>query len=270
MQGKNFHLDSHVNVEGVENVKLQLKLAGMGSRMLAFMLDLLIQIVIMMAAYLTYFAIAVPIGFLDIYFEVYLFDYLIAPSFFIIIFIVIWGYFIIFELTWKGQTPGKKCLGIKVVQDNGSPINFISSFLRNILRIADAFPFIPAPYAAGLISIFVSANEKRLGDMVAGTVVVKVPSDGRPAVIHEILPEREGISDAGSLLAKKIHKLTANDIDLLRDFIERRVTLGQERSAVLGRQLAGAMAVRMGLSTPEDPERFLLEVASALAKSRQV
>src|SRR5262249_14330778 len=85
--------------------------------------------------------------------------------------LLFWGYFLIFEWLWNGQTPGKRAMGIRVVKDGGYPISFFDSVVRNLLRVVDCY-FPPFFFAVGIISIFVHPRHKRIGDLAARTVVV--------------------------------------------------------------------------------------------------
>src|SRR5205814_1923874 len=98
----------------------------------------------------------------------------------IIINFIIWtSYFIIFEWLWNGQTPGKRWLKLRVIREDGRPVTFWEAAVRNLLRTAD---MMPAPfYSIGLISVFVSLSDQRIGDMVAGTVVVREREAEAPA-----------------------------------------------------------------------------------------
>src|SRR5277367_1415113 len=84
-------------------------------------------------------------------------------------FVVYFGYFAIFEVLWNGQTPGKKKEGLRVIKDSGRPISPAEAIGRNLMRIVDQLPFL---YALGICSVLLSRQNKRLGDFVAGTIVV--------------------------------------------------------------------------------------------------
>ena len=90
------------------------------------------------------------------------------------LFLIFAGYFILFEWLWNGQTPGKRWLKLRVIRDDGRPLTLWEAIARNLLRIADAAPgFVLPVYSVGLIVIFLSGRDQRLGDMFAGTVVVR-------------------------------------------------------------------------------------------------
>ena len=260
MAEKDYSLDRRLVVEGAENTGLSFHLAGLGSRMLAYFLDSLIQ--------------GAVVFFLLIFFGA---AGLFIPAFqdgwemaglavgLLVSFVVIWGYYIVFELAWNGQTPGKKALGIKVVLDNGRPVTFIASFLRNTLRVAD---MLPVSYAAGIVAIFVSPKEKRLGDMAAGTLVVKEPRAERPQAFSSLLPPEASaapLTEEEIRLRQRTRHLTVGDHELLRDFLKRRNSLDPAVRYDLAVKLAGALAARLNEAPPADPERFLETLAAALS-----
>ena len=90
--------------------------------------------------------------------------------FVLIIFLLQWGYFTLFEAFDFGRTPGKRVARIRVIHQSGRGVNFVESLARNLVRFVD---YLPGFYAVGVVSIFVSKRNQRLGDMVAGTLVVR-------------------------------------------------------------------------------------------------
>jgi uncharacterized RDD family membrane protein YckC len=147
-------LDTAAVVETPEGVELELRAAGPVPRSLAWTIDVAILL-----AVLTVLAILVPlvgasgIGFVAL-----------------AAFALLWGYDIAWELAW-GATPGKRALGLRVVRTDGTPVTWVDSALRNLLRTADALPF---GYALGLCACLSSPRFQRFGDLVAGTLVVHV------------------------------------------------------------------------------------------------
>ena len=135
-----------------EGVDLELRLAGPIVRILAWIIDFLIRTVIQIAAFFVLLWLGrIGMGIM-----------------LIIYFFIEWLYPVFFEL-YQGATPGKKTLSLYVCHDDGTPVNWQSSMLRNLLRVADFFPFL---YALGLITMLMNKEFKRLGDLAAGTVVV--------------------------------------------------------------------------------------------------
>lgn len=173
------------NVVTPEHVEVNFELAGIGSRFLAILLDHLLQAL--------FFII---VGVVCLGLGIFSFETGLGPGsmatwifaiFIILIFVVTYGYFLFFELTRNGQTPGKKAVGIRVIRDTGHPLDFRSATLRNILRIVDA---LPSMYAIGLISMFVSPQYRRLGDYVGGTLVVKVGKQAVAVPAPQAAPEQ--------------------------------------------------------------------------------
>ncbi|HEX3030031.1 MAG TPA: RDD family protein, partial [Clostridia bacterium] len=153
-----------------ENVFVEYELAGLGSRGIAYFIDSLIKWVLTIVAYIglfltidlkSYSSNGIPSSKYP----------LLAGIGFLVIFLINTGYFIIFEMIMKGQTPGKKAMKLRVIKENGEPINFFDSLLRNLLRIIEnTFTL----NILGSLFIIFSPNYKRIGDYSAGTIVVKV------------------------------------------------------------------------------------------------
>lgn len=150
-------------IETSECVELQRRLAGIGSRSLAGMLDvLLLGLIYFLLFLLLWIAGAFSSGFRDAM------SWMIAV-WILVFFVVTWGYFIVFELLTNGQTPGKKAVKIRVVQEEGGGLPFSAIAIRNLIRVVD---FLPAGYGVGIITMFCTKKAQRLGDLAAGTVVV--------------------------------------------------------------------------------------------------
>ena len=164
-------LDTMRTVETPEGVELTLRAAGPVVRIMAWTLDQLIRAV-------AYTFAGIGLSFLG--------D-LGTGLFFVFLFVAEWFYPVYFEVYRYGSTPGKAALGLTVVNDDGTPLTFAPSIIRNLLRVADFLPFF---YMIGLVSMVLSRDFKRLGDIVAGTVVVYrdqpvVPAQLAPA---ELVP----------------------------------------------------------------------------------
>jgi uncharacterized RDD family membrane protein YckC len=141
-----------------ERVSFDYQVAGLGTRAIAQVLDLLIVSGILLAVY--FVAIAVS------------FAQTVTGQLIAILgsFVVVFGYFWVSEALWSGQTVGKKAFRLRAVGDRGEPLTFAQAGIRNIVRIVD---FLPYGYGVGLIALFVNGKGKRLGDLAAGTIVVK-------------------------------------------------------------------------------------------------
>lgn len=212
----------HLEVETPEQVVLDYEIAGIGSRALAATLDLAIvlAVILILAMILQLWpkqgatwARAV-LG--------------------LAAFAVVWGYYTLFEGLWRGQTPGKRALGLRVIRDTGHGIGLADAAARNLLRAAD---LLPPPYLLGALLVAVHPKAKRLGDMVAGTVVVR----DRPVALPA--PSEPGQSPAPSEAAGA-PELLDEEFRLLREFAERSASLPPETRDRLARQIAARFAPR--------------------------
>ncbi len=146
-------LDTRQAIETPEGIAIEIVVAGPVSRALAWLLDTLIRSAI-------YIALAIPASFLG---------KMGWGILLILIFLIEWFYPVYFEVMKNGATPGKQSLGLRVLHDDATPIGWSASVVRNLLRVVD---FLPAFYGFGLITMLLNKDFKRLGDIVAGTVVV--------------------------------------------------------------------------------------------------
>lgn len=151
--------DSELVVATPERVSFDYQVAGLATRAIAQLVDLLILSFVLGGVY--FFAIAVGAAGQDVV------AYLIAI---LGSFIVIFGYFWSCEAFWSGQTVGKKIFRLRAVGDRGEPMTFMQAGIRNIVRIVDFFPY---AYGVGIVVFFINGRGKRLGDLAAGTIVVK-------------------------------------------------------------------------------------------------
>ncbi len=155
-----------VSVETPESVAFAYELAGAGSRGAAILIDtVFIALIIAAEAGVGILAsMALTAMKLDVA-SVWIVGIVIALAF-----ITYWGYYVFGEVLRNGRTPGKRFLGIRVVRDDGSRVSALDSVIRNAMRIVD---MLPGYYGVGLVAMLLSARSKRLGDMVAGTIVVR-------------------------------------------------------------------------------------------------
>jgi uncharacterized RDD family membrane protein YckC len=160
-------MERTVDVRTGEAVAIRYELAGLGSRFLAVLIDMILQFAIVIAAL---FALgAVGAGVENVMPRAPLRAWIIAAVI-LFLFLVFVGWFIIFEAWWSGRTPGKRALGLRVVRDGGFPLDLGSAVIRNLVRIVEVtFGF----YAISAVSALLSPENKRLGDFAAGTIVVR-------------------------------------------------------------------------------------------------
>jgi uncharacterized RDD family membrane protein YckC len=218
--------DETLVIETPEHVELHFALATIGNRFLACAIDHTLQVISLTVIYII--ARNLSAGMRSL--EGALFDgagesglWVIAISI-IVSFAVFFGYFIFFETVWSGQTPGKRWLKLRVIQDDGRPITFFAAMTRNLIRLADMIP--PPFYSIGIISVFSSERAKRLGDYVANTVVVKERAAEAPK-FDEVF-ESEIIDTAMRRVAPAVdfqgdvRAITPSEISVVENFLRRR------------------------------------------------
>jgi uncharacterized RDD family membrane protein YckC len=193
-----------------ESVELEFTLAGVGSRALALLIDYLLWMVILIVL-LTAF------GFLY-----YLFSkiagaakWLVAIQI-LIFFVVYIGYFIFFETLWQGQTPGKRYVKIRVIRDDGRNAGLQQAIMRSLLRTIDDL------FSLGLLLILFTKQEKRLGDLVAGTIVIQEAQNTAQEIVID--PAAQELANS---LAKtgRMEALTPDDFATVRRYLQRYPTL---------------------------------------------
>ncbi|HSE17915.1 MAG TPA: RDD family protein [Pyrinomonadaceae bacterium] len=155
-------------IETPERVPLHFALASIGNRFLACAIDHTIQ---GLALGLIIIASLTLLSFSFIEQAVASAPKWVIAIMIILLFLVFTGYFTFFEWIWSGQTPGKRWLKLRVIREDGRPITFWEASVRNLLRTVDMFP--TGSYSIGLIAVFASTRDQRIGDMVGGTVVVR-------------------------------------------------------------------------------------------------
>ena len=228
-----------------EGVDLDLRLAGLGSRLIASLLDLLIRIAVFLAlAVLLLRGSAEATGGLG------------AAVLSVVLFLLLFGYDVFFETRASGRTPGKRRAGLRVVLADGRPVTFTASALRTVLRLVD---FLPGAYLAGAVSILVTPRNQRLGDLAAGTLVVR-EGTSRPVATTVAQPSPAAVEgwDAGGV--------SAEDLATVRRFLARRDELTPTARTRLAGTLAEALRARVQApDASADDERFLEQVVAAKA-----
>jgi uncharacterized RDD family membrane protein YckC len=259
MSDGSIDLRDQLSIDTPELVGIELPLAGIGSRCVALMVDSVVQgfslgvlvvALVLLAAMLpgsgspkqasapgepAKWAIAVVI---------------------LIPFLLQWGYFSLFEAFWHGQTPGKRLLNLRVIQQSGRPIGLFESMGRNLIRIID---MLPGFYLVGAVCIFANRRQQRLGDMVAGTLVVHsvpvetpmLPQGTRtftaPAVERPLQPMA---AKTVPLPADAVARLSPMDLQLIESFLARRLDLPLDVRAKLAEKLSRRMEEKMKSAIP--------------------
>ncbi len=230
----------HLTVETPEHVLLDYEVAGIGSRTLAAIIDH----TIMLALLLGLLALAR-------WSRASWMDSTIGP---VVLafggFVIVWGYFTLCEAFWRGQTPGKRYMGIRVIRDTGHAARFGDVAARNLLRIAD---FLPPPYLLGAIMVAVHPRAKRLGDLVAGTVVVRDrPQEAQ--VGEAFAAPTEGFAEPPEAAGPP--ELTNEEFRVLREYAERAADLPPDARLRLAARIANRFSDRYPNRPPQN-EIFL-------------
>lgn len=232
-----------VSIETPEHVGFSVELADLGSRFLAILVDTAIQGALVLAVAALGGLILLGLSRSQIPDSARTSALsVLAGAGLLAGFLIIWGYHIGFETWMRGQTPGKRAFGLRVVKDSGAPVGFFDAVIRNLMRTID---LLPTSYAAGVVSILVTRSHKRLGDLAAGTLVVREPR-ARPVFggAHEFDPTRRR---------------------LLGDFLERTGELDPGARDRIALTLADALGVEDGSG---DAARALAALSRLRAPAR--
>jgi uncharacterized RDD family membrane protein YckC len=240
-------------------VELRFDVAGLGSRLAAACIDYTIIAIGYIALFLGSGAFAAIVG-----------RYLPPPRefgqfmnnawlAFLIVFSFLgwWGYFLLFELLWAGQSPGKRWLGLRVARRDGQPLNFTTSLVRNTLRWVDQVLLV------GVFAMLIDSSSRRLGDMAAGTLVVREPRALRrqaftPVELPEVPETRvQELPNAG--------RISATEYAIIRDFFARVRELDLREADQLALRMTQTLArsLEVDVATIGDPRLFLATVARA-------
>jgi uncharacterized RDD family membrane protein YckC/uncharacterized membrane protein SpoIIM required for sporulation len=240
----------HLEVETPEHVTLDLELGGIGSRALALLIDVAILVGVQLAMLLLL---------------LYLSSRGLAPGdwggilFGVVSFGLWYGYFTFFEGLRRGQTPGKRWVGLRVVRDTGHPVDLGAAALRNLIRIVD---LVPPTCLVGALLVALHPRAKRLGDLVAGTVVVH----DRP--MDPDRPRRVATASAGL----GTPELSDEEYRLLGQYVARMDTLAPDARTRLARSLMARFAARAAeLAAPsaaDDAEVWLTALHAAETERR--
>jgi len=236
-----------LEVETADHVVLRYDLAGGGNRGFAAVVDFLVATLIATGIGVAYLTFASALG------EGVLLPY---GGFVLLLGLtVVWAYFIALEWLWNGQTIGKRVFGLRVIGDDGAPPGFLPIFVRNLVRVVD---FLPSFYGVGLLAIVLSPRSQRLGDIAAGTYVVRAP---RPQLDYFSL---RTVTPLGAGTEVATRRLSGEAQRLVREFVAREHALRPDDRARVAKQLAS----RLRAYAPEaDPAMDDVEFLRALARA---
>ncbi|MCG6890878.1 MAG: RDD family protein [Gammaproteobacteria bacterium] len=207
---EDFLLDTAYRVEIPGGIHLEAQVVGPIPRIFAFTIDLVIRGIILAALSIA----SIPLGL----------DGVGGGFFLILLFVIEWLYPVLFELLARGQTPGKKLLGIAVVNDDLSPVTLGSSLVRNLLRTVDFLPFF---YLAGVVTMLSNRHFQRLGDLAAGTLVISIAKSAQAASLEDVPP------------LAPVTQLSRSEQTAIVEFLQRSAHLSQPRQQELATILEG-------------------------------
>jgi uncharacterized RDD family membrane protein YckC len=240
-------MHERLTIRTPENVAFHFELAGIGSRAVAYVADVLVMGLVLglLGAALSIVGIA--------------FSGLAAALYFVAAFAVQWGYGTGFELV-HGRTPGKRLAGIRVVQQNGLPITPAQAAIRNLARVVD---MLPGAYLVGAASALLDRRGRRMGDLAAGTVVVRMRRAPRPSAVIAPL-ERHNSFVRDPIVVQACSRITAPERDAMLGLALRREQLPLSVRHALFRRLAAHLEARLALPRPAflSEERFVLNLAA--------
>lgn len=194
---------------------MQFAIAGVGSRFLALAIDTVVQVFVMAAGALILFLLSLA----GLFRGWKMTSLWIMAGLIAFFFLLYFGYFAFFEILWGGQTPGKRSIGIRVIKDTGRPLSAAETIGRNLLRIVDQMPGF---YAVAVVTAMLNAQSKRLGDFVAGSIVVREKS------LNEIRRSWSTTAVTSSRSFLGANRLTAEEVALIETFLVRRDDLAPD------------------------------------------
>jgi uncharacterized RDD family membrane protein YckC len=233
-------LDTVTDIDTPERIRFACRLAGPGQRAAAYLLDLLVRGAVLMAAFIGATALELVSG---------SWSGMGVGIGLALLFALEWGYYVACELMMQGQSVGKRAFRLRVVQSDGLPIGLSESVLRNLLRAAD---FLPSFYVLGVLVMGFDPKFRRLGDWLAGTLVI---SEGSEPVLPVLTilpaPTQEELLPLPARVP-----LSVDELDAIEEFLRRRVALPRARELELAELVAPIFAQRLSVRYT-DPSRFL-------------
>lgn len=234
-------LDTIARVDSPEQVRFEYRVAGPARRALAYLVDLLIKTLVLVVL-----GVLLALGGMD-------FDGLTGWTmglYAVVAFGLEWGYGVLFESMTGGRTPGKRAMKLRVVKEGGHPINFMDALLRNLLRAAD---FLPSVYALGVVVMGLDSRFRRLGDLVAGTMVVVEERSYLGAAVQLRPPP----TDQEMAAMPSGARLSAAERDALDLFVRRLDRLAPARADELAELVLPRFSDRLPAGATQTPARSL-------------
>ena len=244
-------IDDRVTLPGAEGIDHDLVLAGIGSRGIALLIDSLILTI----SLLLLLGLAQSMGEIG------------ATVFYIGAFVIGFGYPIGFEAFNGGRTVGKMAMGLAVVRTDGTPVTFLAALVRNVARVVDV---LPGAYFVGVISMLATSRVQRLGDLAAGTLVVRtrgsavLPMEGWDSPWHSTDATGAPMLMPAEIAAWDTSSVTVDEVAAVRAYLGRRAQLAPEHRYQIADRLARQLLPKVaGIPLDGGPDLFLERVAYA-------
>ncbi len=244
-------LDTTAAVDTPERVRFRYRVAGPGRRTLAWVVDSCVAFAIVAAAMIP---VLVSSG-------VPALAGMATGLWMLVMFSVFWAYGVFFETVLAGRTPGKLLLSLRVVRQDGGPARFPDFVLRNLLRAAD---FLPVFYGLGVAVMLGDHRLRRIGDLVAGTVVVH---EERGQMLADVVIDPPVTEAERQALPPRVD-LTREEVQVIEAFLRRRRLLSPERAEELAVLFGPRLSERTGLTAPTWERVLVLAYARATGKDR--
>ncbi len=259
-------LDGAYTVLTPEYVEFNFVLAGLMSRFLALLIDTVLSLVITVLLFLLVLLFQLALSAAGaVVAGAGAAQELLGVGFaaqFVVWFLVDWGYMVLLEVAWSGQTVGKRILGLRVIQDSGVRVGASQSLLRNLVRPVDKLPLL---YLVGGVAALFSGSQQRLGDLLAGTIVVRERRLKIPTQLERPEGDTSLLSDPD--FRARVARLSAEEEAVLFSAALRREELGMEARLTLFATLARRLEDDLGFGKPAhlSDEKLVLLVTAALA-----
>lgn len=226
-----------IKITTPENIEIEYRLAGLGARAAAAVIDMLIQASAIIVILIT--LIALEIDPIELYED---HQGWVIGIVIIVVWIIVYGYFIIFEMSMNGMTPGKKIFRLRTIRNNGQPMTIKHSVIRNLFRI------IIDLYGIGIVLMFFSKQHKRIGDRVASTIVVVEEKNEIPKVIEVIQNQKRNYK----------YTITREEYKLLKKYFFRKDEVG-ESVIKLEKELGDYFTEKLEISKNESEYGLFLD-----------
>lgn len=260
-----------IRIETPEHIELQFTLAGIGTRIMAWLVDKMVQLVGILGVALVVSSVFLlmeltPPG-ADALAKLLTRKagpWIIALAV-IVLGIIMSGYFILFEYFWSGSTPGKRSMHIRVIRKDGRPITLFDSAVRNILRVVDLLAMV---YPIGLAVMFIDSKHRRLGDLAAGTLVI-LENTNKAALVTNPTEDND---DSEPEIREAAARIDRNAYRLISRYLSRREGLDSEHREDIAREIfirAFGDSAHLGKSLP-DMERSLEQLQSAYRERTRI